>query len=98
MIERPIFKGPAYPCPYCGKINNASINFGGRPPPVPGDVTVCEGCSEVRIFGDDLVGRKPTARELFELIRSPGWPEVLEAQRVVLMARRRPHGVGWEAS
>ena len=93
MDEPPIHEWPAFPCPHCGKTVGTSVNADdGTQPPVAGDIGVCQGCAEVWIFGEDLRGRKPTAREIFELIRSGGWESVLEAQRVVLRTRRRNFG------
>jgi hypothetical protein len=92
--ELPRHENPPFPCHRCGRLIGSSACLDGGGPPVPGDVGVCEGCAEVWIFGDDLVGRKPGARELFDLMKSPDWQSVLEAKRAILT--RRPRRPGWK--
>jgi len=50
-------------CPYCGHKFNRASNPEGQVP-TPGDYSVCIECSEILVFDDDLLLRKPTDKEL----------------------------------
>jgi hypothetical protein len=56
--------------------------------PAPGDASLCFGCAELCIFGDDLIFRKVSNEELIRLQRSPVWDEI-EMVRAAWRARRR---------
>lgn len=66
----------AWPCPACGRDNEAHTNVHGLPvQPVRGDVTFCIGCHALLIFEvgplGALVERLPSPAEYLELLADP---------------------------
>lgn len=60
------FTVPDCECPVCNKKLDQCTNAGEESAnPVPGDVTVCFGCTSTLLFNEDLTVRLPTPAELF---------------------------------
>ena len=74
---------PATPCPTCGyKMDAASCPYSGETPS-PGDPSVCLKCGELLVFSDEMVPRRPTARELLNFQLNPVWPKIEHTIRAV---------------
>lgn len=80
---------PEAQCPSCGKIVDRATVVGSRGRPKPGDATVCIGCGEVALFGDDLQLRRPTTKEVAELKADFRIAAIQEALRVLNEERGR---------
>jgi hypothetical protein len=72
-------------CPMCGRLSTAatSVDRSADPRPTPGDVSLCFGCGEILVYGDDLKLRAPELEELRLIQRSSYWPLIDRITRAI---------------
>lgn len=75
-----------FPCPFCGELNNAATAVDDNlEPPKAGDVSICVSCAELSLFtGESLTARKPTRRELDDLMADADIRRIVHASRLLL--------------
>ena len=67
-------------CPCCGKLLDAATVAGAHEVrPEPGSITICLYCGHLMAFGDGLVLRELTGKEMHEVA---GHPDILLIQRL----------------
>lgn len=66
-------------CPICREMLDRAMAPGRAPH--PGDYTVCFGCLNLLVFGEEMVLREPTKGELFDIAGDPGFIALQAAMR-----------------
>lgn len=66
------------PCPVCKKTLDSACSPYTPEPPGAGDASICWHCGSLLIFGDDLLLRIPTGKEMKELAKIPELKPMLE--------------------
>lgn len=83
--EWPVFPKPPELCPRCGKLLTKTSSATGVAPPVPGDFTVCIGCSHILEF--DQGGRlKIPTHETLDALPLAFKNDLLKARLAVWLA------------
>lgn len=77
----------SFACLHCGKILDAASGVDDDDmPPKPGDVSICFYCGNIAVFGDNLLLRQPTDKEIIALA---GDRQLLAVQRARGIAMKK---------